>query len=267
MATGGRAQRRNPASPLGAIGLALLCALAPWRLCAQSALEAGGFYHHVTGDFGDWKGGYARAVLGGARDVWYLDAKAQEAFGDRGIYGSLANVHTFSSRVYTQVGLGGGTGDFVLPDLRADASLGLKLGPDRSVILTAGGTMVDAKSGFRDKSLFGSLTWYASGAVLVEGGTRVNWSSPGAVVSARGFGSLSVGRAGGTLLTVRGSAGSEGYQLTGDAETLRKFHSQEAEVRLRARLRGGVGVVIGGDWYHNPFYTRAGAMAGVFYGW
>ena len=244
---------------------ALLCA--PLPLGAQSVIEAGGFYHHVTNDFGNWKGGYARAVIAGARNVWYLDARAQDAFGDRGVYGSLANVHTFSSRIYTQVGIGGGTGDFVLPDLRIDASLGVKLGSARAVILTAGGTLVDAKSEFRDRSLFGSLTWYASGTLLLEGGTRVNWSSPGSVVSARGFGSVSMGRPGKMMLTARGSAGSEGYQLTGAEQTLRKFNSQEADLRLRVPLGGSLGVVLGGDWYHNPFYTRAGALLGLFHAW
>lgn len=247
---------------------ALLCALAPLRLSAQaSSIEVGGFYQHVSNDFGDWKGGYARAVLASSRNVWYLETKAQEAFRDRGIYGSLANVHTFSARFYTQVGVGGGTGNFVLPDLRLDASLSYKAGAARSVILTAGGTLVDAKSGFRDKSLFGSLTWYARSGLLLEGGTRVNWSNPGAIASARGFGSLTAGRAGGTMVTVRGSAGSEGYQLTGAAQTLRKFNSQEAGISLRSGLGGSMGVSLGGDWYHNPFYTRAGLSLGVFHGW
>src|SRR5688572_7912709 len=92
----------------------------------SSWIEAGGYYHHVTSDFGAWKGGYARAVLSGARNVWYADARVQEAFKDRGAYGSLANVHTFSSRFYTQLAVGGGTGDFVLPELRLDGSLHLK---------------------------------------------------------------------------------------------------------------------------------------------
>ena len=267
--------RKNPkaariaARVLASVRLCVFASLfAPVRLCAQaSSIEAGAFYQHVTNDFGDWKGGYARAVLAGARNVWYLDARAQEAFRDRGVYGSLANVHTFSSRLYTQVSIGGGSGDFVLPDLRLDVALSVKLGAARSVILTTGGTLVDAKSGFRDQALFGSLTWYAGSALLLEAGTRLNWSQPGQVGSARGFGALTAGRSGGTMLTLRGSAGSEGYQLTGADQTLRKFNSQEAGVSLRQWLGRSVGLVLGGDWYHNPFYTRAGASLGVFHGW
>lgn len=250
---------------------ALLCLSAPvlaqTRPPAASWVEAGGFYQHVSNDFGDWKGGYARAALVSSRNAWYLDAKAQEAFRDKGIYGSLANVHTFSSRFYTQLGVGGGTGDFVLPDLRLDASLNFKMGRTRALILTAGGTFVDAKLGYRDKSLFGSLTWYAGGSLLLEAGGRANWSDPGAVRSARGFGSLSLGRIGGDLLALRGSAGTEGYQLTGLAATLREFRSQEAGLSWRHWFSHGFGSVLGGDWYHNPFYTRAGATVAFFRAW
>ena len=256
-----------------------LCVLASLRLCvaasvsvAQRApttswIEAGAFYQDVTGGFGDWKGAYARTVLTGSRNVWYLDAKAQEAFRDRGVYGSLSNVHTFSGRVYTQVGIGAGTGEFVLPDLRLDASLNVKLGSSRSLVLTSGGTLVDAKSGFRDRALFGSLTWYASGSVLLEGGARINWSDPGSVRSARGAGALSLGRSGGSLLTLRGSAGTEGYQLTGAEQTLRKFSSQEGGAAWRQWISRRNGFVLGADWYHNPFYTRAGVSLGLFHGW
>ena len=230
-------------------------------------MEAGAFYQHVTNDFGDWKGAYARAVLAGSRNVWYLDAKAQEAFRDRGLYGALANVQTFSSRFYTQIGIGAGTGDFVLPDLRLDASLNLKLGSARSLILTAGGTLVDAKAGFEDRALFGGLTWYAGPSVLLEGGARINWSNPGSVSSARAYGSLSVGRSGSSLFTLRGSAGGEGYQLAGPGAPLREFNSEEAGLTWRIWFARSVGAVIGGDWYHNPFYTRAGASFGLFHAW
>jgi YaiO family outer membrane protein len=220
----------------------------------------------VSNDFGDWKGGYARAVLAGARNVWYLDAKAQEAFRDRGVYGAVALVHTFSDRFYTQTGVGAGSGSFVLPDLRVDASLHFKLGSTRRLIFTAGGTLVDAKSGFRDHSLFSSLSWYAGSQFLLEAGARANWSNPGSVKSARGFGALTLGRDGAALLTVRGSAGREGYQLAGGT-TLREFSSQEAGIVWRQWLARRAGFVLGGEWYHNPFYTRGGASLGFFHAW
>lgn len=256
----------------GAVAVALLGGSAP-SAAAQappphsSWVEAGGFYHQVTEGFGSWTGGYARAVLAGPRNTWYLDARGQEAFRDRGGYGSAANVHSFSPWLYTQVGAGGGSGRFVLPDLRLDGSLTLKLGAARRLLLTAGGSYVDAKLGYRDKVLFGSLTWYATPSVLVEGGGRLNWSDPGAVRSERVSGALTVGRVGRGVLTLRGGAGTEGYQLLAPSLALRKFRSQEAALSLRHWLGGRLGVVLAGEWYHNPFYTRAGGSLGVFHAW
>lgn len=259
-----------------AVALAAACVGGPaTRVLAQafpppqgsSWIEAGGFYHHVDRGFGSWKGGYARTVLAGARNTWYFDARAQEAFKDRGVYGSLANVHVFGSRVYTQLGVGAGTGKYVLPDLRLDASLNLKLGAAKALVLTVGGTWVQAKSIYEDQALFGSLFWYASGSALLEVGGRINWSDPGAVRSERVSGSLTLGRVGRALLTLRGGAGTEGYQLIGPAQALQRFRSQEAGLVWRQWLSGRVGTVLGGEWYHNPFYTRAGVSLGLFRAW
>ncbi|HEV8148755.1 MAG TPA: YaiO family outer membrane beta-barrel protein [Gemmatimonadales bacterium] len=233
----------------------------------SSFVEAGAFYHRVTHDFGDWKGAYARAVLLSARNVWYLDARAQEAFRDRGVYASLANVHTFSPRVYTQLAAGAGSGKFALPDYRFDASLNLKLGRAKALILTTGGSYVRSKSVYKDKALFGSLSWYASPTALLELGGRLNWSDPNAVRSERASGALTLGRTGTALLTLRAGAGTEGYQLVGAAQTLQRFRSQEASAVLREWLSRHVGAVLGGEWYHNPFYTRAGVSLGLFYAW
>jgi YaiO family outer membrane protein len=242
-------------------------ALAQTAPAASSWIEAGGAYHRVTNHFGDWKGGYVRAVLAGTRNTWYVDAKTQEAFRDAGSYGSVANVHTWSSRVYTQIGAGAGTGRYVLPDLRLDAAVSFKLGASRAVVVTAGGTVVKSKSVYQDKALFGSLTWYLAPAVVAEVGGRLNWSNPNAVRSERVNATLSHGRAGHALVTLRGSVGTEGYQLTGAGTTLRRFRSQEAGLIIRKWLGHSWGGVLGTEWYHNPFYARTGGSAGVFYAW
>jgi len=233
----------------------------------SSWIEAGGFYQHVNHDFGSWTGGYARLVLAGSRDVWYGDAKLQEAFRDRGAYGALANVHHFGSRVFTQVGVGAGSGKYVLPRFRADAALTLKLGNAHALLLTAGGTYVKSKSIYSDQALFGSIAWYAGPHALLEAGGRLNWSDPGAVRTERVSGSLTLGKNGAVLLVLRGGAGTEGYQLTSAPVTLQKFRSQEVGVTLRTWLAPHFGVVEGGEWYHNKFYTRAGGSLGLFHAW
>jgi YaiO family outer membrane protein len=232
-----------------------------------SSVEVGGFYQHVSHDFGSWTGGYGRLVLAGSRDVWYADAKVQEAFRDRGVYGGFANVHHFGDRVFTQIGIGAGSGKYVLPKFRGDAAVTLKLFNRHALLLTAGGTWVKSKSVYTDKALVGSLAWYAGPYALLELGGRLNWSNPGSVRSERVSGALTLGRPGGLVLTLRGGAGTEGYQLTGATVTLQRFRSQEAGATLHTWLSRSFGVVEGAEWYHNPFYTRAGGSLGLFYAW
>jgi YaiO family outer membrane protein len=69
------------------------------------------------------------------------------------------------------------------------------------------------------------------------------------------------------LIVIRGGGGTEGYQLTGDIETQRRFTSYEASVSWREWLSGRVGVFVAGEWYDNPFYTRTGVTLGVFRHW
>src|ERR1044071_1609469 len=219
-------------TPVLALALAALPLSAQGRLPGSSWVEAGGLYHRVSNDYGDWRAGYARAVVVGGRNVWYLDAKAQRAFHDDGVYGSVAHVHTFSRPFYAQGGPGGGPGADVLPDLREDLALNFKLGRRGSVVATVGETYVVSKSVYRDKAFFASLTWYVSPTVVFEAGGRVNWSDPGRVRTARASGALTLGRYGATLVTLRGGAGGEGYQTIGPTAAPRNLPTPAASTAL-----------------------------------
>jgi YaiO family outer membrane protein len=247
---------------------ALLLGLSPTAHAQdRSQLTVSGFHHRVSNGFGHWSGAAARLTLGGSRSAWYLDAKGQRAFGDDGVYAALTWVGDLSSRLFVSAGLGAGSGDFVFPDLRADAAIHLKLGPARRVIVFAGATLVNAKLGFEDQAVFGGVTWYASARAVLELGGRINWSDPGDVRSERVNASATLGRVGRRLFVLRGNGGREGYQLTGAGQILRRFDSYEAEAVWQEPLARRWSLVLGGVWYHNPFYDRRGASIGVAYGW
>lgn len=257
---------------MGAVRIVLVVALGfaagAGPLPAQrQQLVLGGFYHRVSGGFGDWSGATARLTLAGERNAWYVDARAQRAFGDEGVYGAITHVRDLSSRLFISLGFGGGTGEFVLPDARADATVHVKLGASRRVVVFAGGMLLDAKSGFEDRAATAGLTWYASDRAVLEIGGRINWSDPGSVRSERGFAAATLGRSGARLVVLRANAGREGYQLTGVAQTLRRFDSQEAEILWQEPIGRGVGIAVGATWYHNPFYDRTGGSVGLFYAW
>lgn len=231
-------------------------------------LEVAGFAHHVSDQFGHWRGGRLRAVLPtGSQDVVYVEAMAQRAFNDDGQYASLAHQHAFGGSWSTFLSVAGGTGDFVLPDLRVDALLTRSLLPSGRLRLSAGGGWVVSKDVYRDRAALASLAAWLGDGVVLEAGGRFNWSRPGDVASRRAHVALTLGRDGTRYVVFRGGAGTEAYQLTGSGATERKFHSREVALSWREWLGHRVGVAVGGEWYRNPFYTRRGVQVGLFTSW
>jgi len=236
---------------------------------AAGWLQAEGFYHDVTNDFGDWKGAGLRLHAPvGTSTIWNVDAIGQEAFGDRGGYLSIGHRHQFGPSWFAYLSAGSGTGDFLFPDVRTDFTLGKAWLSRRNLVTMVGMTYVNAKKGFEDFALEGSLAMYFP-RVVVQAGGRINWSYPDAVRSGRGFGAVTIGRERSRTLTIRGSGGWEGYQLTGVDSTRQRFRSQEGSLAWREWLGGGgaVGVFLQAEVYHNPFYDRKGLTLGIFHYW
>jgi YaiO family outer membrane protein len=249
------------------LALALFAAPAASQQRAAGWLQADGFYHAVTNDFGDWKGVGLRAVVPSSQaNIWYGELVAQEAFHDRGIWASAGNRRFFGPYTFTFASLGGGTGDYYLPDLRADVSVGHSWLEKRNLVTILGATYVNSKDIYEDFAVLGSVAAYFPG-VTAEAGLRINWSWPDAVQTARAFGAVTLGRERRRLVILRAGAGQEGYQLTGDVETQRKFSSFEASIGWREWLKGHTGVLAGLEVYDNPFYTRTGVTLGVFRHW
>ena len=230
-------------------------------------LQADAFYHAVTNDFGDWKGMAIRAVVpSGPSNIWYGDLVAQEAFDDRGIWASAGNRHFFGPNWFTFASIGGGTGDYYLPDLRADAAVGHAWLDRKNLVTILGATYVNSKDIYEDFALLGSVAAYFPG-VTAELGARINWSYPDAVRTERAWGAVTLGHERRRIIVLRGGGGSEGYQLTGAVETQQRFRSYEAAATWREWLGGHTGLLAGLEVYDNPFYTRTGVTLGVFRHW
>ncbi|ODT05336.1 MAG: hypothetical protein ABS52_01200 [Gemmatimonadetes bacterium SCN 70-22] len=224
--------------------------------------------HQVSGGFGDWEGVGTRLSLPvGARDTWLAEALHRRAFGDAGTYLSLANQHVWTDRWYTYIAIAGGSGGYVLPDLRADASLSYKWGARQALVSTVGATLVDGKLGYRDAGGFAALTAYLSPVAVAEAGVRLTRSTPGDVDAARGNGALTLGRQGTSVVVLRGSSGREGYQLLGPGAAVRRFTSHEGAVSWRQWLGPFGGAFLQGEHYRNPYYRRTGVTIGVFAHW
>ena len=230
-------------------------------------LQADAFYQNVTNDYGDWKGfGLRSRVPVGSSDILFAEAVLQEAFRDEGLWLSFSDRHEWGGDWFTLAGIGGGTGEFHLPDLRLDGTVGRSWLQRRNLVTLLSGTYVNAKQGYSDALLSGSVAAFFPGFAF-EGGFRINWSSPGDVRTERGFGAVTYGRDRDRVIVLRGSGGYEGYQLTGTDEVLQKFRSYEGSLSWREWLGGNMGFVVQLDWYDNPSYTRSGALIGVFRHW
>jgi len=230
-------------------------------------VQAEGYYHAVSNDFGDWKGlGLQLHAPVGSRTVWDLTGLVQEAFHDRGVWLGVGNRYQFHRDWFSYVAVGGGTGQYYFPDLRTDLTIGKSWLDRRNLVTMVSGTYVKAKRGYSDVAVQGSSVIYLPG-VAIEAGGRINWSYPNAVSSGRGFAAVTIGRERHRVIVLRGSGGGEGYQLTGTGQTERLFTSWEGSIAWREWVSQSLGLVGRVEYYDNPFYARTGLTLGVFRHW
>jgi YaiO family outer membrane protein len=267
---------RPACSALVVLGVAALYMGVPARGAAQAPLagglaggwiEANALHQRVSHGYGDWTGSYLRAVRPTARDTWYADVLALDAFRERGVQGGITQRHDWSSRVFQFVGASAGSGASIMPRARVDGTLGLRWGARRQLQTTAGLSYVKSVTTLSDVAAVASVAWYAPHGLMLETGVRMNRSRPGNIRSQRVLGSMSWTPTPRGSLSARVLAGSEGWQTVRSGTLLTRFQSQEFALAWRQRVHGPLAVSMQGDYYHNPFYTRAGVTLGVARYW
>lgn len=230
-------------------------------------VEANVMRQAVTNDFGDWSAAYARMVLPGARDTWYAEALALEAFRERGVQVGGAHRHDWSDRWFHVLGANVGSGAAILPRGRVDGLIGRRWGEQRRWQTTTGLSYVKSVTELYDIAGTGSIAWYAPGAVLLETGVRYNVSRPGDIRSHRLFGVGIWTPTPTRTFSVRAIGGTEGWQVVRTGTTLTRFSSQEYSLAWREKVVGPWALSVQGDHYDNPFYTRSGVTVGVARYW
>ena len=99
---------------------------------------------------------------------------------------------------------------------------------------------------------------------IVEGGVRLNNSSPGSVNSVAQFLAVTQGRDRHHYLILRLGAGHEAYELIAPSSALVNFPSQEVSLTWRQWLSRDWGFTLGGGYYRNSAYRRTGVTVGSF---
>ena len=254
----------------------LYATILPGAVSAQAPL-AGGlpgkwsevniFSQAVTNQFGDWSGGYARVVMPTARNTFYGEVLALRAFGSQGVQLGATHRHDWSDRLFSVLGVNLGDGAPILPRLRSDGQLGIRLGDRRQWQLAAGGSYVKSPFQLYDVAATGSLAWFAPRMLLLEVGGRYNASRPGDIRSHRLHGVAVLTPSPRRSLSARFVGGSEGWQIVTSQTTLQRFHSAELALAWREKLSSTWALSVQGDRYTNPFYTRTGVTLGIARYW
>lgn len=118
-----------------------------------------------------------------------------------------------------------------------------------------------------DRGLRLGLAAYLPGTVVLEGGTALNISAPGAVHSSMPFVSATWGSDGQQYLSVRASSGTEAYQSIGAGQQLVGFKSRSLGLNWRRWMAPQWGFSAQAEQYHNPSYERSTLGVGLFAQW
>jgi YaiO family outer membrane protein len=227
-------------------------------------VEAGGSYEELSNNFGQWSGGYFRAVVNTGKNTWNAEVNGQFEFGGAGTYMDAGDTFVVNADWYAAVTFGSSVGGFFWPRSRVDSFLNRKWLSRKQMITTLGFGYDHAKDVHSDHSVFIGTTYYFQQPWIIEDGVRFNVSSPGAIFSPSGFIAVTEGRNKAHYLTLNVGVGQEAYQIVGPTSVLTRFPSQTASFTWRQWASKNWGFNFVADLYHSPFYRRGGTSIGIF---
>ena len=257
---------QTPAADEAAAPMADAPAFEPGK---RGRVDIGMGFASLTGGNSNWNDQYMRGNVGlkpGTTLNWEL--ASQRHFSERGTVGALSLTHTLSPVWYMTVGASSGSADFH-NKYRGDIGIYRKW-TDTQQWVSGLAFMRSASRDnvHRDTGATLSLAYYSTNQWVAEGGVVYNRSNPGSVDGFRGFGALTLGTEKQHYLTARIDHGKEGYLPTGAIAGNGNhvgFQSTEFTLEWRHWLAKDWGYVVGGQYYHNPYYNRKGLNAAVFF--
>lgn len=258
--------------PLRNLIFLLWVALAPIAAVRDAAsqspgtLEIGGQYYQLTGDFDPWRGVRVAGIKRvSPRDNWFLEANFFERFGDRSFFYKVQNNRDVGRSWRTSAALGVSSGGFFTPRFVVDAGVARKWGGRGSVVSGVTVGLYSAKDEHKDYHVSADLAVYTIPGLLIQGGVRWNYSTPGEAVSRYHYAALTHHREGSHSVSLRYAFGDESYLVTSPLNIFTNFRSWEVGATWRQWVYAGWGFRVSASLYHNPFYERTGATFGVFH--
>ena len=160
-----------------------------------------------------------------------------------------------------------GTGGSNWANQRIDGELSRSWGDSRSLVTRAALYKAWFDDQRSDRGLRLALVAYLPGSLVLEAGTALNLSEPGAVHSAMPFASATLGRDGEQYLSLRLSRGSEAYLSTVFGPQPVQFDSHSVGLNWRRWVGPQWGFIVQAEQYGNPSYRRTTLGAGLFSQW
>jgi len=111
------------------------------------------------------------------------------------------------------------------------------------------------KDPYTDADLLAEAVYYLDAHFSLQAGARFNLSSPGSVLTARGFGSVNFGYEKWQAY-LRFEAGREGYTIVADNDFQNEFASRDEAASVRYWFKTSMGVGARLDYYQSDFYNR-----------
>lgn len=232
---------------------------------AKRSLELSAGSQSLNAGYGNWRDVTLRGTYGLPRHVLQGEVSVNRRFGEDGAFIGVSDTYTFNDDWYGSLALGAGDGVFYLPRYRVDAALYKKWLADRSLVTSVGVGYYSAPDGYIDRSLSLGAAYYFASPWVVEGGVRLNRSSPGSVDTHQQYAAVTYGRDKQDLVSARYTWGNEGYLAVAVNTQLVNFKSDEASVAWRHWVTPKTGLLVSANRYTNPSYRRTGINVGIFH--
>jgi YaiO family outer membrane protein len=232
---------------------------------AKRNLELSVGSQSLNAGYSNWRDVTLRGTYGLPGHVLQGELSVNRRFDENGAFLGVSDTYTFNEDWFGSVAVGAGDGAFYLPRYRVDAALYKKWLADRSLVTSVGVGYYNAPDGHIDRSVSLGAAYYFASPWIVEGGVRLNRSSPGSVKTQQQYAAVTYGRDKQDLVSARYTWGSEGYLAVAANTQLVDFKSREASVAWRHWLNPKTGWLISANRYTNPSYQRAGINIGIFH--
>ena len=255
-------------------GTLLLAALA-WQAPAQAQAQATPLTVELIASQGRLTAGQPAAQALNLRGTWLRpggdvvrgELLSEDKFSQRGGVAAVGYTAVLSPDWVAAGTLALGTGGPNWANQRIDLELSRSWGEARSLVTRAALYKAWFDDRRSDRGLRLALVAYLPGSLVLEAGSALNLSQPGAVHSAMPFASATLGRDGEQYLSLRVSRGSEAYLATVGGPQPVQFDSHSVGVNWRRWVGPQWGFIAQAEQYGNPSYRRTTLGAGLFAQW